>query len=72
MSPYFLTDGVRYYAGHYCAYEAYAHYYYYFSTFGTVEYDKLLETLDFGGFILRRGEGELFTAGGDRVLSAEC
>jgi hypothetical protein len=39
---------------------------------GAVLGNELLEALEFSGFILLRGEAELFAVGGGRVLSAEC
>gem|GEM_PF-5388688 len=69
MSPYlWLTDGVGYYAGHYCAYEADAQDYYDFLALGAVLGDEGLDALDFSGFVLRGGQGELFAVGGD-ILS---
>ncbi len=68
-SAYFLTNGVGYYPGHYCAYEAYSEDYYDFVALGAVVGYEGLETGDFCGFVLRSGQGKYFTAWCGRVLS---
>jgi hypothetical protein len=72
MSPYsWLTNGVCYDPGHDGPHEADAQDDDDFMALGAMIGDEGLEALEFSGFILRGGQGELFAVGGGRVLGSE-
>ncbi|MFH1628851.1 MAG: hypothetical protein ABIE47_09045 [Pseudomonadota bacterium] len=66
MSPYFLTNGISNDSGHDGPYEANTQDDDDLMTLGAMIGGEGLEALELSGFILLRGEGELFAVGGSR------